>query len=479
MNELSNLLFKRLVGNTSENIAIENSKESCSWKELSEKITVFIKQYKQLCCADKNNPLIIYGHKEIDFVVAIYGCLLHKIPFIPLDNIYPLSRVNDICEISKACYIYHTDSGIFEQRSSDVVELEEKDLAYLIFTSGTTGKPKGVQIGRESVSNLILWMRDQLRLSSPNIFMNQCLFSFDVSIFDLFGALIYESKVVLNSREDIANPNFWLTFLQKTEISTWVSTPSFALQQLMNPKFNSENLPSLKEFFLAGESLSKQVVTLILNRFPNARVINGYGPTEATIISSFVDITAEMLDSDDDLPIGFPVLNSTLSIDNGEICTSGIHVMRGYLNNPEENSKHLFLSDSESPLYRTGDCGYEKDGLVYCQGRIDEQIKLNGYRIELSEIEAKIFTLKEFNIEKTAVIALRRASGTVLRLVGFYTTSQLESISEAQLKESLQEILPSYMVPSELIKIDEIPTSVNHKVDKKALLQKYFQEKED
>ncbi len=471
--ELDNLLSDRLVANSSSKVAIVNSKKSCTWAELSEKIAQFTQEYQSLICAGKNNPLVIYGHKEIEFVVAIYACLLNKIPFIPVDNIYPLSRVNDICEISKACYVYHADSGKFEQRSDKVLELAEQDLAYLIFTSGTTGKPKGVQIGRESVYNLMLWMKEQLTLSSPNVFMNQAPFAFDLSMYEIFGNLAYQGTIVLNSRDDIQNPTYWLDYLADNQISTWVSTPSFALQQVMNPKFNQEKLPSLKEFLFCGEKLTKQVVSFLFKKFPNIRIINTYGPTEATVATTYIDITPQMLEAEEDLPIGYPVLNSTLTIENEEILISGIHVMRGYLNNPTENSKHNL--DGKNRTYRTGDYGFEKEGIFYCKGRIDEQIKLNGYRIELAEIENKILSLSQFDLQKVAVIALKRANGAVLRLVACYT-SQVEQINDNDIKESLQEILPVYMIPSEFVKVDEIPVSTNHKVDKKKLLEIYQQE---
>ena len=111
-----------------------------------------------------------------------------------------------------------------------------------MFTSGTTGQPKGVQIGREAVFNLMKWMTMQLNLAKPNIFMNQAPFAFDLSMYEVFGNLAYGGCIVLNSREDIANSSTWTDFLAKQQISTWVSTPSFAMQQLLNPKLNQQNI---------------------------------------------------------------------------------------------------------------------------------------------------------------------------------------------------------------------------------------------
>lgn len=277
----------------------------------------------------------------------------------------------------------------------------------------------------------------------------------------------------MSSREVIQNAGSWIDLLAEQKITTWVSTPSFAMQQLLNPKLNQATLPSLKEFLFCGEKLSKPVVNMIFQKFPGVRVINTYGPTEATVATTYVDITQAMLDADEELPVGVAVLNSRIDVVDEEIWISGNHVMRGYLNNETENAKRLVVNSKNDRTYKTGDYGFEKNGMFYVQGRKDEQIKLNGYRIELSEIEEKILNLKEFAFDNVAVIALKRNTGTVLRLVCFYTAKQ--NTESQTIKNALVEILPSYMMPSEFIHIDEIPVSTNHKTDKKALLEKYQQ----
>ncbi|QMT31898.1 AMP-binding protein [Alysiella filiformis] len=453
--------------------ALSNAHDTCSWEDLQTKMAQFIEKYRQISDFSKNIPLVLYGHKEIDFVVAIYACLQNHIPFIPVDNIYPESRLQHICQLSHARYVYRAANQTFEKQTDEEIELAEKDLAYIMFTSGTTGAPKGVQIGREAVFNLMKWMKTQLNLAQPNIFMNQAPFAFDLSMYEIFGNLAYGGSIVMNSREAIQNTGEWLDFLAKQAISTWVSTPSFAMQQILNPKLNQSTLPHLKEFLFCGEKLSKPVVNLIFQKFPNVRVINTYGPTEATVATTYVDITQAMLDAEEELPVGQAVLNAKLEIVDDEIWISGQHVMRGYLNNPTANEKSLIIHNEHERTYKTGDYGFEKNGMFYVQGRKDEQIKLNGYRIELSEIEEKIINLKAFHFDNVAVIALTRNTGAVLRLVCFYTAKQ--SADTQNIKTMLSETLPAYMMPSEFIHIDAIPVSTNHKVDKKALLNQYQQ----
>lgn len=471
INDFSNLeeFLNYRLENT-QGVALVNSKESCTWNDLQSRIKNFIERYSSL---NKNNniPLVIYGHKEIDFVIAIYACLLHKIPFIPVDNIYPKSRLDYICDISKAKFIYHCQGSQFEKVTDDSIELSEKDLAYIIFTSGTTGQPKGVQIGREATFNLMKWMTSQLKLSSKTAFMNQAPFAFDLSMYEIFGNLAYGGKIVLSSREDLTNLSSWLDYIAKEQISTWVSTPSFAMQQVLNPKFNQENLPSIKEFLFCGEKLGKPVVNMLFQKFPDARIINTYGPTEATVATTYIDITPEMLLEQEELPVGREVLNAKLSIMNDEICISGIHVMRGYLNNEAKNNECLFINENGERTYRTGDYGFSKDGVFYVLGRKDEQIKFNGYRIELSEIEEKVLNLKALSFKNTAVVALKRNTGVVSRLICFYTAN--EKKADEEIKTYLSAVLPSYMIPSEFIHIENIPVTTNHKVDKKTLLEQY------
>ncbi len=388
--------------------ALVNDTQECSWEELRVKIAAFIEAYKSIADITKNIPLVLHGHKEIDFAVAIYACLLNKIPFIPVDSIYPESRLNNICQLSKARFVYRSATQTFEKQTDEEVELVEKDLAYIMFTSGTTGAPKGVQIGREAVFNLMKWMKEQLNLAAPNVFMNQAPFAFDLSMYEIFGNLAYGGCIVMNSRDAISNPATWIDFLAKQQITTWVSTPSFAMQQLLNPKCSQATLPSLKEFLFCGEKLGKPVVNMIFQKFPGVRVINTYGPTEATVATTYVDITPDMLAAEEELPVGVAVLNSKLEIVDEEIWISGNHVMRGYLNNETENAKRLVVHSVDNRTYKTGDYGFEKNGLFYVQGRKDEQIKLNGYRIELSEIEEKILNLKEFAFDNVAVVALNK-----------------------------------------------------------------------
>jgi D-alanine-activating enzyme/D-alanine-D-alanyl carrier protein ligase len=243
------------------------------------------------------------------------------------------------------------------------------------------------------------------------------------------------------------------------------------MQQVLNPKFNQENLPSIKEFLFCGEKLGKPVVNMLFQKFPDARIINTYGPTEATVATTYIDITPEMLLEQEELPVGREVLNAKLSIVNDEICISGIHVMRGYLNNEAKNNECLFINENGERTYRTGDYGFSKDGVFYVLGRKDEQIKFNGYRIELSEIEEKVLNLKALSFKNTAVVALKRNTGVVSRLICFYTAN--EKKADEEIKTYLSAVLPSYMIPSEFIHIENIPVTTNHKVDKKTLLEQY------
>jgi len=343
--------------------------------------------------------------------------------------------------------------------------LEQQDLAYIMFTSGSTGKPKGVQIGRESVWNFMQWVRDDFSLPENPVLMNHAVFSFDLSLIPLLGNLATGGHIVLNAKEDIAAEN-WLHNLQQKKVSVWVSTPSFAYQKLLNPEFRAEFLTELKLFVFIGEVLSKALVKHLRRLFPEAKILNSYGPTEATIATTVVEISDEILKTECELlPIGQMMPQSEMEITpDGELIIWGKNVMRGYLGLPKENAEKLLWNDAKQWRgYRTGDLGRMIDGNLYCQGRNDSQIKMNGYRIEIHEIENRLLALS--GISEAVVLPLTKKDGAVLRLAAFCSSK----LSEKEIKANLKQTLPSYMVPSQIVIMDALPLNTNGKIDRKLL----------
>ncbi|HAS1943014.1 MULTISPECIES: AMP-binding protein [Klebsiella pneumoniae complex] len=446
-----------------QQLAISGSDEAITWQQLSVAVTDWAQRYQQ-CNQPAGTPVVLYGHQQAEFAVALYSCLLHNIPYIPVDCIYPQERLKEICQLANAPFYYDVAAKKFIATGITGQVLAEPDLAYIMFTSGSTGKPKGVQIGRESVWHFMKWVSQDFSLPEKPVLMNHAVFSFDLSLIPLLANLATGGHIVLNAKEDIAAEN-WLDRLKANDVSVWVSTPSFAYQRLLSPQFNSDYLPELNVFIFIGEVLNKALVKQLRRRFPQAKILNSYGPTEATIATTVVEITDEILNNDNPLlPVGVMMPDTHMEITaDGELIIWGKNVMRGYLGLPQENATKLLRRESEEYRgYRTGDLGYE-DGLIYCQGRNDSQIKLNGYRIEINEIENRLLAMS--GISEAVVLPLMKSCGSVLRIVAFCVTDLAPEV----IKTSLSKVIPHYMVPSQIIIKDALPLNPNGKIDRKLL----------
>ena len=446
-----------------QQLAISGSDEAITWQQLSVAVTDWAQRYQQ-CNQPAGTPVVLYGHQQAEFAVALYSCLLHNIPYIPVDCIYPQERLKEICQLANAPFYYDVAAKKFIATGITGQVLAEPDLAYIMFTSGSTGKPKGVQIGRESVWHFMKWVSQDFSLPEKPVLMNHAVFSFDLSLIPLLANLATGGHIVLNAKEDIAAEN-WLDRLKANDVSVWVSTPSFAYQRLLSPQFNSDYLPELNVFIFIGEVLNKALVKQLRRRFPQAKILNSYGPTEATIATTVVEITDEILNNDNPLlPVGVMMPDTHMEITaDGELIIWGKNVMRGYLGLPQENATKLLRRESEEYRgYRTGDLGYE-DGLIYCQGRNDSQIKLNGYRIEINEIENRLLAMS--GISEAVVLPLMKSCGSVLRIAAFCVTDLAPEV----IKTSLSKVIPHYMVRSQIIIKDALPLNPNGKIDRKLL----------
>ncbi len=458
-------------------LAVVAADRSLTWAQLRDEAVAWADQARAHGVAT-DVPVAIYGHKEASFFVAMVGALLIGAPFVPVDTIYPPERLRRIVEIVRAAAVYDAAAQGFEPL--DGAELAERGLAYVMFTSGSTGDPKGVQIGRESVGLLGDWMLGSFGLGDAPVFMNQAPFSFDLSMYEVFATLAAGGTCVLNSREQIGAAATWMARLAANGISVWVSTPSFAHQQLANRDFSPATLPTLRTFLFCGEPLPAALAKKLRQRFPDAVILNTYGPTEATVATTWIEVTDAVLAAHDPLPVGYAKPDCELRVQDGEICIVGDHVMRGYLNRQDLNEAKLFVAEDGRRGFRTGDLGQmDADGLLFCRGRMDDQIKLNGYRIELAEIDEALHGLP--GVEGGACAVLRRPDGTAVRLIGFVAGAAsdqadarfLEADALSGWKDRLAQRLPPYMVPSELVACAALPMSNNHKIDRKKLIDIY------
>ena len=452
-------------------LAVVGQDTNLTWGELEQRSNFYKNNLLEMGL--RQGELVgVYGHKQADYLAAVCACISLGCPYIPMDHIYPEDRVSKILKISNAFCIINLDKKTIE-KNNDYIEknlLSLQNVIYIIFTSGSTGDPKGVQISKDSVLNMLNWMKEDFNLVMPTVFMNQAPFSFDLSVYELMFTLHFGQTVIFNSREQIKNSSEFLSRLNNYKMNTWVSTPSFAWSQCILESFNSEFLPHLNCFLFCGEVLPVKLVKKLKQLFPASRILNTYGPTEATVATTLVEITNEVIQKYDTLPVGYPKKDSLVYVDGtNEICIVGENVMLGYLNRQDLNETKMFIHENRRG-FKTGDIGFFKDGLLFCQGRMDDQIKLHGYRIELSEIEHILSSLAE--VKEVSVVPIRRAE-EVVRLIAFLKLESTLDLSFDVFKGQIEKKLPNYMIPSEFILIEHFPVSANHKIDRKKLLEIY------
>lgn len=458
---------------------------------------------------DSKIPVVVYGHKNPYMIVCFLACVKAGKAYCPQDISIPDSRVIDTVECVEPEIIFQVEGDIVLENQnvinlSQVKEIIEKekeavdasvcvkpeDTYYIIFTSGSTGKPKGVQITFDCLNNYLDWSVTLGSTRSEKIgknFGNQAPFSFDLSVMDLYTCLACGGTLHTMTKKMQEDYGAMFEHFENADINIWVSTPSFADMCLADKKFCSDMMPNLEMFLFCGEVLTTSTVKKLHERFPSAKVINTYGPTESTVAVSDVLITSKLLESTmikgKSLPVGHEKKGTWLEIhdengnclsegEQGEIIIIGNTVSTGYYQREDLTKKAFFECDREGRTYRayhTGDAGYKIDGQLYYNGRIDLQVKLNGYRIEVEDIENNMLRLPQIH---HAVVMPNMKEGKVRSLTAF-VTGDLDGKTPQEfgreVKKQLKDILPTYMIPKKVKYIEEIPMNHNGKADRKFL----------
>ena len=490
----------------SENIAVTNEHQKISYKDLwdkSEKLAGFLIEN-----FDNKKPILVYGHKSPYMILCFLACIKSGHVYCPIDISVPIKRVKDICEALNPTVVLQLEDFEFQNQNilnlSDIKTItesenpvknipedyciKENDVLYIIFTSGSTGKPKGVQITCNNLENFTKWA---VTLGKNNLFdrnltiINQAPFSFDLSVMDLYMSLYLGATLWCLEKSVQSDNSLLLRSFNNSNANILVATPSFVNMCLFNESFNQSLMPNMELFLFCGEALPNDVALKLLERFPNATVMNTYGPTESTVAVTQIQVTKDIAENINPLPLGTPKKGTFIKIidqnnkevpegEKGEILIIGDTVSMGYFSNPELTEKAFGMynvGDATFRCYHTGDKGYIKNGLLYYCGRIDLQIKLHGYRIEIEDIENNILKFK--NIKSVAVVPIKKNNEikdlAAFVVVDFEVKSKLkESIN---LRNKLSELLPHYMIPKKIIFTDSLPLTNNGKIDRKRLVE--------
>ena len=471
--------FEKQVLENPKNIAITSNNESLTYEELNRKANRIANALIKKGVQPKSNILLMLPRNN-NMVASILGILKAGCAFIPVDLEYPKERIDYIYENSQADYIITTKTtekmiNIEELLQEENIEnpnvnIQPEDLAYLIYTSGSTGKPKGVMVSHLNISNLFaknensliygLYSKIKKNLSISTV-------SFDAFLLD-FMSLTFGCQMVLANDSEIKNIVELTSLIIKEKPDTITCiTPTRLKQYLEYDKFKKE-LDTFKYICVGGEKLTQELVDEVLKN-SNAIIYNNYGPTETTVACNSKEITTpKKINVGKTLPnyiTDVRDIDSKLLPDGvmGELYIGGIGVSKGYYN-MEDKTKERFITLNNIPYYKSGDYAIMlPNGEIDVKGRIDNQIKLRGLRIEIDEIEYNLSTYPNI---KQNIVLIKKINNVDYLCAYFIST---EPIDTKDLKEFLKNKLPNYMVPSIFIAIDSLPLMPNGKIDAKQL----------
>ena len=444
---------------------------------------------------EDRTPVLIYGHKDLEIPACMFGALKAGRAYVPVDVTFPAERVGQIIEELQPKVVVNlvddeaalNRDALAQILSEDAASCPEfwicpEQTAYMLFTSGSTGKPKGVQVTAGNIAAFDRGVAPWFAIEN-GLFLNEISYSFDVSVCALYYALSRGMTLFTVDKATLDDPRRLFEALRCSQIDFWVSTPSLAEICVQSEQFRKELLPRVQKFVFCGEVLTKKLCTQMMERFPGVPVLNAYGPTEATVLVTAAEVTPAMLEDPRPVPIGYAFSNVQARIadpegnalpdgEAGELQLLGDCVSPGYFRRPELNEKSFFTENGLRG-YRTGDLCHMENGLIYYQGRLDGQVKLNGYRMELEDIENNLVRVE--NIARAAVLPVF-SDGKVVALTAFVLLENPDGLPSLQrakkIKAALSEMLPSYMIPRKIVAVDSFVLNTNGKIDKKALAEK-------
>ncbi|MCP4217517.1 MAG: amino acid adenylation domain-containing protein [bacterium] len=521
-------LFEDQVQRTPLNIAAQYDGEPITYRDLNNRANRLAATLSSRGVGPRS-IIALYMKRSIKMLAAIIGTFKAGCAYLPIDVHYPGERVRQILENSEASTVITDRSGetaqlqdsldslrhiispveyedVLPKDAADATQLDApgippfrnehelgnptlepnpENLAYIIYTSGTTGTPKGVTIHHGGMINHLYAKISDLDITMDDRIAQTASPGFDISVWQFLAALLVGGTTVIFDKEMVLEPELFLTELQKKRITILESVPSLMTVFLESvDHVQDHNLESLRWMIPTGEPLTPSLATRWYKHYPRIKLVNAYGPTEASD-----DITHYILESSphqdqQTVPVGKPLQNLHIYIlDNdlnlcpvgvkGEICVSGLGVGKGYWKDAKKTANAFipnpYIDDIKDKdyavIYKTGDIVYfRQNGEVECLGRLDSQVKIRGNRIELGEIENQL--LQHENIKEAAAV-IRKSEGGEPFLCAFLVTGS--PLTDAKTRDFLASRLPDYMIPRYFVSLDTIPLTPNGKIDHKSL----------
>ncbi len=477
-------LFEEQVEKAPEHVAVVCRGEEITYSCLNEKANQVARRLRKLGVG-KEDFIAILAERSIGMVIGLCGIMKSGAAYVPIDMSYPEERIRFMLEecspkaVITAGMEFNLEIGVPVIRLTDEELLEEdnanigvytgpKGLAYCIYTSGTSGKPKGSLIENRSIIRLVK-NTNYIEIHEENIIMQTGSLSFDASTFEIWGALLNGAKLVIADNDVITSERKLKECLRDNKVDIMFMATALYNQMVQE---DITIFDRLKYLMIGGEKLSEEHVAPLRKHNKKLKILNVYGPTENTTYTTIYEIPQDFIR----ILIGKPIANTQVYVMNGmklcgigilgELCISGDGVSRGYLNRPDLTvEKFVENPYGEGKLYHSGDLvRWLPDGSIEFMGRIDEQVKIRGFRIELGEIE-NIIKRTEY-VKNCAVIVKTDSTGD--KAICAYIVSD-KKISVSAIREMLSKIIPEYMIPAHIIQIATLPLTRNGKVDRKAL----------
>ena len=395
---------------------------------------------------------------------------------VPQAQLEKLTGLNAVCPVVPFRFSGSRDGALLCRARAQVLDI---DPAYILYTSGSTGMPKGIVISHRGVIDFTEWLADTCCFTSADCFANQAPYYFDLSVKDLYQTLRNGATCYILPKKYFLFPKLLLQFMQDKQI-TAIAWATSAFHLVANSGVLRHIAPThLRTAVLGGEALLAKQLNAWREAAPQATFVNTYGPTEVTVDCCYYIVDREFADHEP-IPIGQACENmQVLLLDAsgqpvapgqpGEICVRGAGLARGYFDDPEKTARS-FIQNPENPhypdlLYRTGDIGVRgEDGLLYFRNRADGQIKHMGYRIELGEIETALNALP--GLEEAICLFDRTRDKLLVCYSG--------SLSPQELVRAAASLLPKYMLPNICHQLDGLPHNANGKIDRAALRRRYL-----
>ncbi|TVP65605.1 MAG: amino acid adenylation domain-containing protein [Nodularia sp. (in: Bacteria)] len=492
---LLHTLFLDQVPRHPHKAAVVTTQRTFTYQELSDRAHSIAQQLQQLG-THPQQLIAIVMQKGWEQVVAALGILISGAAYVPIDPELPRERrwyLLQQAEVRVLLTQSHLDSildwpegvqRLFVDTDQAVCSqpLESistpLDLAYVIYTSGSTGMPKGVAIAHQAVVNTIVDMNRRFHVNADDRFLALSSLSFDLSVYDIFGTLASGGTLIIPDAASNQDPLHWAELIAQHQVTIWNSVPAL-MQMLVDDHVTHPHVicNSLRLVLLSGDWIPLSLPEAIKSLSLGVEVVSLGGATEAAIWSIFYPIS-QVDPTWKSIPYGRPLANQSFNVLTetlepcptwvvGQLYIGGMGLAQGYWRDEVKTQASFIIHPcTDERLYKTGDLGYYlPDGNIVFVGRSDLQVKVQGYRIELGEIET---ALEQLSAVKQAVVQAITARHDSQRLIA-YIVLYSATVTEAALRQQLQEKLPDYMVPSQLIFLDSLPLTPNGKIDRQAL----------